>query len=69
MISTIRSTFFSVLVVTVVVVSNCHVVLLQVMLGGAGSPGGDDLLTVTVVRDEHGYGMKVSGKLPPLLIS
>lgn len=38
-----------------------YVLLLQVMLGGAGSPGGDDLLTVTVVRDEHGYGMKVSG--------
>ncbi|CAB3245269.1 unnamed protein product [Arctia plantaginis] len=35
-----------------------------VMLGGAGSPGGDDLLTVTVVRDEHGYGMKVSGDNP-----
>ncbi|XP_047037957.1 LOW QUALITY PROTEIN: uncharacterized protein LOC124643134 [Helicoverpa zea] len=34
------------------------------MLGGAGSPGGDDLLTVTVVRDEHGYGMKVSGDNP-----
>ncbi|KAH9632428.1 hypothetical protein HF086_010821 [Spodoptera exigua] len=34
------------------------------MLGGAGSPGGDDLLTVTVVRDEHGYGMKVSGEDP-----
>ncbi|XP_063370506.1 uncharacterized protein LOC134658789 [Cydia amplana] len=34
------------------------------MLGGAGSPGGDELLTVTVVRDEHGYGMKVSGDNP-----
>ncbi|XP_062531573.1 rho guanine nucleotide exchange factor 11 isoform X4 [Bombyx mori] len=34
------------------------------MLGGAVSPGGDDLLTVTVVRDEHGYGMKVSGDNP-----
>ncbi|KAL0810258.1 hypothetical protein ABMA28_010421 [Loxostege sticticalis] len=34
------------------------------MLGGAGSPGGDDLLTVTIVRDEHGYGMKVSGDNP-----
>ncbi|XP_053620775.1 uncharacterized protein RhoGEF2 isoform X2 [Plodia interpunctella] len=34
------------------------------MLGGASSPGGDDLLTVTVVRDEHGYGMKVSGDNP-----
>ncbi|XP_060807923.1 uncharacterized protein LOC106130397 [Amyelois transitella] len=34
------------------------------MLGGAASPGGDDLLTVTVVRDEHGYGMKVSGDNP-----
>lgn len=32
------------------------------MLGGTGSPGGDELLTVTVVRDEHGYGMKVSGE-------
>lgn len=31
------------------------------MLGGAGSPGGDELLTVTVIKDEHGYGMKVSG--------
>ncbi|KAJ8708182.1 hypothetical protein PYW08_010548 [Mythimna loreyi] len=38
--------------------------LIKVMLGGAGSPGGDDLLTVTVVRDEHGYGMKVSGDNP-----
>nr|XP_037875661.1 uncharacterized protein LOC101742925 isoform X3 [Bombyx mori] len=36
----------------------------KVMLGGAVSPGGDDLLTVTVVRDEHGYGMKVSGDNP-----
>ncbi|GBP29596.1 Rho guanine nucleotide exchange factor 12 [Eumeta japonica] len=26
--------------------------------------GGDELLTVTVVRDEHGYGMKVSGDNP-----
>ncbi|XP_052742710.1 LOW QUALITY PROTEIN: rho guanine nucleotide exchange factor 11 [Bicyclus anynana] len=37
------------------------------MLGGAGgaaSPAGDELLTVTVVRDEHGYGMKVSGDNP-----
>nr|XP_026484181.1 rho guanine nucleotide exchange factor 11 isoform X2 [Vanessa tameamea] len=37
------------------------------MLGGTvggGSPGGEDLLTVTVVRDEHGYGMKVSGDNP-----
>lgn len=34
------------------------------MLGGVCSPGGDDLLTVTVVRDEHGYGMKVSGDNP-----
>ncbi|KAJ0170642.1 hypothetical protein K1T71_014013 [Dendrolimus kikuchii] len=34
------------------------------MLGGAGSPGGDEFLTVTVVRDEHGYGMKVSGDNP-----
>ncbi|XP_028162482.1 uncharacterized protein LOC114354346 [Ostrinia furnacalis] len=34
------------------------------MLGGAGSPGGDDLLTVTIARDEHGYGMKVSGDNP-----
>ncbi|XP_069363375.1 rho guanine nucleotide exchange factor 11 [Maniola hyperantus] len=37
------------------------------MLGGAGgavSPSGEDLLTVTVVRDEHGYGMKVSGDNP-----
>nr|XP_032524681.1 rho guanine nucleotide exchange factor 12 isoform X2 [Danaus plexippus plexippus] len=34
------------------------------MLGGAGPAGGDDLLTVTVVRDEHGYGMKVSGDNP-----
>ncbi|XP_038217274.1 rho guanine nucleotide exchange factor 11 isoform X2 [Zerene cesonia] len=37
------------------------------MLGGAvgaGSPTGDDLLTVTVARDEHGYGMKVSGDNP-----
>ncbi|XP_050357876.1 rho guanine nucleotide exchange factor 11 [Nymphalis io] len=37
------------------------------MLGGtvgAGSPGGEDLLTVTVVSDEHGYGMKVSGDNP-----
>ncbi|XP_073965618.1 LOW QUALITY PROTEIN: rho guanine nucleotide exchange factor 2 [Choristoneura fumiferana] len=34
------------------------------MLGGTGSPGGDELLTVTVVRDEHGYGMKVSGDNP-----
>ncbi|CAH2235208.1 jg10460 [Pararge aegeria aegeria] len=36
------------------------------MLGGAGgaSPAGEDLLTVTVVRDEHGYGMKVSGDNP-----
>ncbi|XP_047999772.1 nascent polypeptide-associated complex subunit alpha, muscle-specific form-like [Leguminivora glycinivorella] len=34
------------------------------MLGGAGSPGGEELLTVTVVRDEHGYGMKVSGDNP-----
>ncbi|XP_047541258.1 rho guanine nucleotide exchange factor 11 isoform X4 [Vanessa atalanta] len=32
--------------------------------GGGGSPGGEDLLTVTVVRDEHGYGMKVSGDNP-----
>ncbi|CAH2098569.1 unnamed protein product [Euphydryas editha] len=31
--------------------------------GGGGSPG-EDLLTVTVVRDEHGYGMKVSGDNP-----
>ncbi|XP_050555964.1 rho guanine nucleotide exchange factor 12 isoform X3 [Spodoptera frugiperda] len=37
---------------------------IKVMLGGAGSPGGDDLLTVTVVRDENGYGMKVSGEDP-----
>ncbi|CAH0718344.1 unnamed protein product, partial [Brenthis ino] len=40
----------------------------KVMLGGAVgevSPGGEDLhLTVTVVRDEHGYGMKVSGDNP-----
>lgn len=36
---------------------------LQVMLRGAGSPGGDELLTVTVVRDENGFGMKVSGTL------
>ncbi|CAK1549160.1 unnamed protein product [Leptosia nina] len=38
-----------------------------VMLGGtvgAVSPSGEDLLTVTVVRDEHGYGMKVSGDNP-----
>ncbi|RVE51892.1 hypothetical protein evm_003512 [Chilo suppressalis] len=34
------------------------------MLGGAASPGGEDLLTVTVARDEHGYGMKVSGDNP-----
>lgn len=34
----------------------------QVMLGGAESPGGVELLTVTVARDEHGYGMKVSGE-------
>ncbi|XP_049881963.1 uncharacterized protein LOC126377987, partial [Pectinophora gossypiella] len=34
------------------------------MLGGAGSPGGDELLTVTIQRDEHGYGMKVSGDNP-----
>ncbi|XP_045487366.1 uncharacterized protein LOC111001504 isoform X2 [Pieris rapae] len=31
---------------------------------GAVSPTGEDLLTVTVVRDEHGYGMKVSGDNP-----
>ncbi|KAG7295397.1 hypothetical protein JYU34_022446 [Plutella xylostella] len=29
-----------------------------------GAAGGDSLLTVTVVRDEHGYGMKVSGDNP-----
>ncbi|XP_041986032.1 rho guanine nucleotide exchange factor 11 isoform X2 [Aricia agestis] len=40
------------------------------MLGGTGgggvatSPGADNLLTVTVARDEHGYGMKVSGDNP-----
>ncbi|XP_052747719.1 rho guanine nucleotide exchange factor 11 isoform X4 [Galleria mellonella] len=34
------------------------------MLGGAASPGGDDVLIVTVVADEHGYGMKVSGDNP-----
>ncbi|KAM3968855.1 LOW QUALITY PROTEIN: rho guanine nucleotide exchange factor 2 [Aphomia sociella] len=34
------------------------------MLGGAASPGGDDLLTVTVVCDDHGFGMKVSGDNP-----
>ncbi|CAG4961031.1 unnamed protein product [Parnassius apollo] len=32
--------------------------------GGAGEPSGGELLTVTVVRDEHGYGMKVSGDNP-----
>lgn len=37
---------------------------LQVMLGGAEGAGGaaeKENLTVTIVRDEHGYGMKVSG--------
>ncbi|KAJ2939064.1 hypothetical protein O0L34_g10253 [Tuta absoluta] len=39
------------------------------MLGGAGTAGGgggagDELLTVTIQRDEHGYGMKVSGDNP-----
>ncbi|XP_068624314.1 rho guanine nucleotide exchange factor 11 [Battus philenor] len=34
------------------------------MLGGAGDAGGGELLTVTVARDEHGYGMKVSGDNP-----
>ncbi|XP_059054643.1 bromodomain-containing protein 4 [Achroia grisella] len=34
------------------------------MLSGATSPGGDDVLCVTVVADEHGYGMKVSGDNP-----
>ncbi|VVD01509.1 unnamed protein product [Leptidea sinapis] len=37
------------------------------MLGGtvgAASPSGEELLTVTVLKDEHGYGMKVSGDNP-----
>lgn len=36
----------------------------QVMLGGvegAGRAAEGEILTVTIVRDEHGYGMKVSG--------
>lgn len=53
--------------------------LLQVMLGvsgpgpgggggGGGEPGAGELLTVTVVRDEHGYGMKVSGECTTTVI-
>lgn len=37
---------------------------LQVMLDGAEGAGGageGEILTVTIVRDEQGYGMKVSG--------
>ena len=44
-------------------VANSIVVYLQVMLSGAGGGAGADgeLLTVTIARDEQGYGMKVSG--------